>query len=534
MSRLGSDKRKGLPEESIQTIDSPIYLNQISSLPKEDNVHCLSLKQLIGSPQLKQTWQFNFCVDLNFILENIHPKVFRTVDIRITHGYDRKSDSLARLTAQKEHCPLQVHLYSVYVPMWGTHHSKIMVNFFEDESCQIVIHTANMVEPDWIGMSQAIYKTPLLFPKLGGIHLEHGTTNGEEGSLRKKVKQEEQKQVEVVDVDAETEDESPLESEMTQVGQQFQKDFLDYLRNYNHTKELINKLEKYDFSNVRAVFLGSVPGKFMGDKESQWGLGRLKHVLGEVEKKEKEKGEEFFDTDVCVSQCSSMGSFGSKQEYLEELMEAFCCKRKQWKFIFPTVNQIQQSMLGWQSGSSIHFNILGKTSMEQVEDLRQKHNLHKWGSMKAGRERIAPHIKTYLRLSESGDRIRWALVTSANLSKPAWGTMEGKGVKSKTARGLRIKSYEAGVLLFPQLFESAGTMDSSFCSMVPTYKTNSPTSVGITQRERHNGSKSQLLVGFRMSWDFPPKEYVPKDEIWSPVVPRKEKDWLGYTWPPNW
>ncbi|WBW75431.1 tyrosyl-DNA phosphodiesterase Tdp1 [Schizosaccharomyces osmophilus] len=534
MSRLGSIKRKGSPEESIPTIDSPIYLNQIASLPQEDNIHCLSLKQLIGSPQLKQTWQFNFCVDLNFILENIHPKVFRTVDIRITHGYDKKSDSLARLTAQKEHCPLQVQLYSVYVPMWGTHHSKIMVNFFEDESCQIVIHTANMVEPDWIGMSQAIYKTPLLFPKSGGTTSAPSAPNGEEGSSRKKTKNEVQNGVEVVDVDAETEDESPLESEMNQVGQQFQEDFLNYLTNYNHTNELINKLKNYDFSNVRAVFIGSVPGKFMDGKESQWGLGRLKHLLGKVEKKEKGKGEGFFDTDICVSQCSSMGSFGPKQDYLEELMEAFHCKRKQWKFIFPTVGQIQQSMLGWQSGSSIHFNILGKTSVEQVEDLRQNHNLHKWGSMKAGRERIAPHIKTYLRVSESGDRIRWALVTSANLSKPAWGTMEGKGAKSKTARGLRIKSYEAGVLFFPQLFENAGSTPSPVCSMVPTYKTNSPKPDIHSTTESHNESKSQLQVGFRMCWDFPPKEYVSKDEIWSPVVPRKDKDWLGYTWPPTW
>ncbi|EPX71899.1 tyrosyl-DNA phosphodiesterase Tdp1 [Schizosaccharomyces octosporus yFS286] len=530
MSRLGTYKRKGSPEESIPTIDSPIYLNQIASLPKEENVHCLSLKQLIGSPQLKQTWQFNFCVDLNFILENIHPKVFRTVDIRITHGYDKTSDSLARLTAQKEHCPIHVHLYSVYVPMWGTHHSKIMINFFEDESCQIVIHTANMVEPDWIGMSQAIYKTPLLFPKSRGTPSVSTVPVDEEDTLRKKMKSD----VEIVDVDAETDDESPLESEMNSIGQQFQEDFLNYLSNYNHTKELINKLKDYDFSNVRAVFLGSIPGKFMGDKETQWGLGRLKHVLREAEKKENKKGKRFLDTDVCVSQCSSMGSFGPKQDYLEELMEAFHCKRNQWKFIFPTVGQIQQSMLGWQSGSSIHFNILGKTSMEQVEDLRRNHNLYKWGSMKAGRERIAPHIKTYLRLNESGDRIRWALVTSANLSKPAWGTMEGKGVKSKTARGLRIKSYEAGVLFFPQLFENSGGTNSPICSMVPTYKTNSPEPVIRSTKENLDNPKSQLQIGFRMCWDFPPKEYALNDEIWSPVVPRKDKDWLGYTWPPTW
>lgn len=65
-----------------------------------------------------------------------------------------------------------------------------------------------------------------------------------------------------------------------------------------------------------------------------------------------------------------------------------------------------------------------------------------------------PHIKSYCRVCIKDDKIAglyWFLVTSANLSKAAW------GVSNKTTAGsltgdppLRIMSYEAGVLFLPQ------------------------------------------------------------------------------------
>ncbi|KAL2312027.1 putative tyrosyl-DNA phosphodiesterase [Schizosaccharomyces pombe] len=536
MSTLEPEKRRQHEDKSNEIIDSPIFLNKISALPESENVHCLLLKQLIGSPQLKQTWQFNFCVDLNFLLENMHASVFPTVDVRITHGYDSKSDSLARLTAQMNHCPVNVKLYSVYVPMWGTHHSKIMVNFFKDDSCQIVIHTANLVEPDWIGMSQAIFKTPLLYPKANNSLStssvpEYGNPSKirkHEGSLDIK----DDRNCDIIDVDSAFENfkhksDTRSSDDLGVIGRQFQQDFLAYLKNYRHTYELIEKLKMYDFSAIRAIFIGSVPGKFEGEEESSWGLGKLKKILKMVEKdSKKDEKTKFEESDICISQCSSMGSFGPKQEYIAELTDGFGCQRGNWKFLFPTVKEVQQSMLGWQSGSSIHFNILGKTAASQVETLKKGKNLCKWVAMKAGRQRVAPHIKTYMRFSNDGELLRWVLVTSANLSKPAWGTLEGHKAKSRSTRGLRIRSYEAGVLLYPKLFEES---QRAPCIMTPTYKTNTP---NLDEKRREFYGKR--VIGVRMCWDFPPVEYEDKDEIWSPVINRTDKDWLGYVWPPNW
>lgn len=45
-----------------------------------------------------------------------------------------------------------------------------------------------------------------------------------------------------------------------------------------------------------------------------------------------------------------------------------------------------------------------------------------------------------------GDHLAWFLLTSANLSKPAWGEVKDGGV-------FDVKSYELGVLIFPGLFE---------------------------------------------------------------------------------
>lgn len=82
--------------------------------------------------------------------------------------------------------------------------------------------------------------------------------------------------------------------------------------------------------------------------------------------------------------------------------------------------------------------------------------------MDAGRKRAAPHIKTYVRFSDSSLKsIDWALVTSANLSNQAWG-----GACS-SAGDVKIQSYEIGVLVWPELFgENA--------KMVPTFKTDIP------------------------------------------------------------
>lgn len=76
-----------------------------------------------------------------------------------------------------------------------------------------------------------------------------------------------------------------------------------------------------------------------------------------------------------------------------------------------------------------------------------------WKSDKRHRSKAMPHIKTYARVSPCSHHLAWFHLTSANLSKAAWGKLQepkGKG----GSPGLYIMSYEAGVLFLPKLLVS--------------------------------------------------------------------------------
>ena len=141
--------------------------------------------------------------------------------------------------------------------------------------------------------------------------------------------------------------------------------------------------------------------------------------------------------------------------------------------------------------------------------------LRQWHSVQSGRARAAPHIKTYGRVTPHRT-FDWFLLTSANLSKAAWGTQEGKSPNT----GLRIRSYEAGVLLDPALY-GKGTV------FVPTYKSDFPSEEQVSWA-REKGYKT--IVGIRMAWDLPFKKYDEGDVPWIKNRSYEGMDWLGMSW----
>jgi tyrosyl-DNA phosphodiesterase 1 len=97
------------------------------------------------------------------------------------------------------------------------------------------------------------------------------------------------------------------------------------------------------------------------------------------------------------------------------------------------------------------------------------------------------------------------LVTSANLSKQAWGEA------TNSAGEVRVCSYEIGVMVWPRLFGENATM-------VPTFKSDTP-SEGKTSDE--------VLVGARMPYDLPLVPYAKDDLPWCATGSYAEPDWLG-------
>ncbi|KAK6224658.1 tyrosyl-DNA phosphodiesterase [Colletotrichum tabaci] len=125
---------------------------------------------------------------------------------------------------------------------------------------------------------------------------------------------------------------------------------------------------------------------------------------------------------------------------------------------------------------------------------------------KAGRERAAPHIKTYIRYGEKS--IDWALVTSANISKQAWGEATG------ASQEVRVASWEVGVLVWPSIITDNATMVGTFESDMPP----------------REGGSGDTVIGLRIPYNLPLQSYG-KDEIpWVASMAHTEPDRMGGFW----
>ncbi|CBZ37463.1 tyrosyl-DNA phosphodiesterase-like protein [Leishmania donovani] len=67
------------------------------------------------------------------------------------------------------------------------------------------------------------------------------------------------------------------------------------------------------------------------------------------------------------------------------------------------------------------------------------------GSCAADRQFALPHIKSYAAVAPDRSCVRWFLLTSANLSQAAWGSLSRK-VNQRGSRQQLVRSYELGVL----------------------------------------------------------------------------------------
>jgi len=413
------------------------------------------------------------------------PDVQHLVKVHVVHGFWKKEDAnrLALVEAASRYP--NVTLYPAYMPeMFGTHHSKMMILVRHDDAVQIVIHTANMIVRDWTNMTQAVWRSPLL-PRL-------------------------------------TPQQAAVDSRSSETlqpgsGEKFKVDFLAYLQSYNVRRPtctaIASQLRQYDFSSIKGSLIASVPGRHdIHDQDHpRWGWVAMKQTLKSVPVHHKS---------TIAVQISSIATLGPTDTWLKNtLFNAFSAGQGQtvmtqpeFKVIFPTPDEIRTSLDGYGSGGSIHTKIQSAQQRKQLQYL--KPIFHHWGNdspdHEAGRSRAAPHIKTYIRYgNKSHESIDWALLTSANLSKQAWGEA------ASTASGeMRIASYEIGVLVWPGLWDTGrgAVMKGVF--------------MGHTPSPGEGGS----VVGLRMPYSLPLRKYE-KDELpWVATASYEELDWMGRSW----
>lgn len=344
-------------------------------------------------------------------------------------------------------------------------------------------------------------------------------------------------------------------------GARFKRDLLTYLRAYGPKKtgSLVQQLTRFDFGQVRAALVASVPSKqhlagLDSDVGSIWGWPALKDLMSRIPiQRPKEipdakkahivlQVSQSTDWSVILShngQISSVASLGQTDKWLKDFFfKSLAPLRPPPKFsiIFPTPDEIRRSLDGYGSGGSIHMKTQSAPQQKHLQYMRPR--LCQWAGdasnyidlsgdkpvrREAGRGRAAPHIKTYIRFSDSEkmDSIEWAMVTSANLSTQAW------GAATNPSGEVRISSWEIGVVVWPDLFldEQSGSA-SQIASMVPCFKKDDPDPV----MNDPDLQESAAVVGFRMPYDLPLTPYRASDEPWCATASHPLPDWRGQSW----
>ncbi|CRK25957.1 hypothetical protein BN1723_003311, partial [Verticillium longisporum] len=418
------------------TTPSPFQLTHIRDLPDSSNADTVTLKDLLGDPLISECWEFNFLHDIPFLMSHFDKDTRDLVKVHVVHGFWKREDG-NRMALQEEAAAWKnLELHNAPMPeMFGTHHTKMMILFRYDDTAQVIIHTANMIAKDWTNMTNGVWRSPLL-PL--GPQPDSGKPEAEE--------------------------ESEADEDFGS-GRKFKSDLLSYLRAYDAQKitlrPLTEQLVKYDFAGIRAVFIASVPGRHAIHDTSQtaWGWPALKRALRCVPV-QAGKSE-------VVVQISSIATLGGTDSWLQKCLfdslslskGSSISPRPAFRVVFLTADEIRRSLDGYASGGSIHTKIASPQQAKQLAYLKPifchwandapgGKEISKDTSLQdAGRQRAAPHIKTYIRYGTQS--IDWALLTSANLSKQAWGEA------ASAAQEVRIASWEAGVLVWPSLV--AGT-----------------------------------------------------------------------------
>ncbi|XP_041841527.1 tyrosyl-DNA phosphodiesterase 1 [Melanotaenia boesemani] len=439
------------------------YLNKVTGLDRKYNRGALHIRDIL-SPlfgTLKESAQFNYCFDIAWMVKQ-YPSEFRERPVLIVHG--DKREAKARLLQQAQPFPHVRFCQAKLDIAFGTHHTKMMLLWYE-EGFRVIILTSNLIRADWYQKTQGMWLSPL-FPRL---------PKGSSASTG----------------------ESPTF---------FKRDLLEYLASYRapELEEWIQRIKEHDLSETRVYLVGSTPGRYVGPDMERWGHLRLRKLL--YEHTNPIPGEERWPV---IGQFSSIGSMGLDktkwlagefQRTLTTLGKSSLRPDPPMHLLYPSVEDVRMSLEGYPAGGSLPYSI--QTAQKQ---LWLHSYFHRWMANTTGRSHAMPHIKTYMRVSPDFTQLAWFLVTSANLSKAAWGALE------KNNTQIMVRSYELGVLYVPSAFNM---------KTFPVDKNPFPVSSSSS--------------GFHVPFDLPPTSYSQTDQPWIWNIPYNQApDTHGNIWVPS-
>lgn len=275
---------------------TPFYLLQLST---ERAKNTLSIRDIIDSTNgnILKICLMNYMIDMEWLLSEC--PILLSVPCLVVHGSDIDK-SICSMCPMLKCCEVDLRN-----ERYGTHHSKIAMIVY-DTGIRIAIFTANFIELDFRYLTNSVYIQD--FPRIGSSQ-------------------------------------NLLETE-------FSNYLMMYLRaihvkqNKSSLDQFIASLAEFDFSTALVALVASIPGRFSGKEMSSWGHKRVQKLLMDnftpVELSSTQ-------SDHLFLQCSSLGSMGKEEKYLDELVKSFGCliqsEKKCVELIWPTVDCVRDSVL---------------------------------------------------------------------------------------------------------------------------------------------------------------------------------------------
>ncbi|GMS96156.1 hypothetical protein PENTCL1PPCAC_18331 [Pristionchus entomophagus] len=374
-----------------------LYFTKIEGLPARFNENAFNLDEILDSIKPVSSLHFNFMIDTRWVMSQ-YPSRCRNTPMTIVVG-EKMGTGVREIRSEAESegwTNINVQTASLPIP-FGTHHSKLSIFEDDDMTIHILISTANLLPCDWKAKTQMFY------------YMKSAKVNRLDINGRRV-----EKEVPIV------------------------MDLIEYLGRYpiegmTYWKDRLRE-SFFDFTVNRIVF--SVPGYHKGEEMHKVGHKSVRNILRESRATDQNARK------TLICQSSSIGSLGGTAggwlggEFTLSMRGGRDTTATQCWMIYPTKSDVMESVGGKLSGGSLPYS---KGTAEKQEWLLK--NMCRWRADNWGRSRIMPHVKSYLQADPNTRRFDWQIVTSANLSKAAWGTLQKNGGQ------LMIRSFEIGVLI---------------------------------------------------------------------------------------
>ncbi|XP_015574204.1 tyrosyl-DNA phosphodiesterase 1 isoform X1 [Ricinus communis] len=461
-------------------------LMKVKGLPAWANTSCVSITDVIQGDIVFAVLS-NYMVDIDWLMSAC-PALAKVPNVLVLHG-----EGDGTLEHMKRTKPANWILHKPPLPIsFGTHHSKAMLLVYP-RGMRIIVHTANLIYVDWNNKTQGLWMQDF-----------------------------------------------PWKDEKSQTkGCGFENDLVDYL-NTLKWPEFTVKLpalgsftinpsffKKFDYSTAAVRLIASVPGYHTGPNLKKWGHMKLRSVLQECTFRKE------FKNSPLAYQFSSLGSLDAKwmTELATSLSSGLSEDRTplglgEPRIIWPTVEDVRCSLEGYAAGNAI------PSPLKNVEKDILKKYWSKWKATHSGRCRAMPHIKTFTRYN--GQKLAWLLLTSANLSKAAWGALQ------KNNSQLMIRSYELGVLFLPSSYKNHGCRLSctdhgarSEDEYGLLADSEEPKTELVTLMWQGPKDPSSQVIPLPVPYELPPQPYSSEGEDvpWSWDRRYSKKDVYGQVWP---